>query len=123
MAAGLLAAPTHGFRRWYAVLSGIAWWMAHLVIDASLVRISCLHPGWRLVMHGVTVVTALGTILAIVWSAQMVAQNRGISDEDPGAPNRELFLGLFGLGVGSISLLLILWEGSYVLALSSCASY
>jgi hypothetical protein len=115
--------PTHGLRRWYAVLSGIAWWLAHLVIEASLVRISCTHPGWRIVMHAVTIVTALGTIVAIVWSAQMAREHKGVDDEGSGLPNRERFLGLFGVAIGAISLLLILWEGFYVLALSSCASF
>ncbi len=124
--------PIRGLRRWYAVLAGIAWWMVHLVAEASLARVSCLHPDLRWVMHAITIVTALGTLLAIVWSAQMLATRadadagterpRGAGADEGNDPfSRQRFLGLFGVGVGAISLLLILWEGSYVLALSSCA--
>ncbi len=111
-----------GLRRWYAVLAGIGWWMVHLVVDASLVPASCAHPDVRWVMQAVTVVTALGTGLAIWWSAKMLAGGTGSGEPDD-AGNRQRFLGLFGLSVGIISLLLILWEGSYVVVLSSCTTY
>lgn len=134
MTAGFWSAPTHGLRRWYAVLAGIAWWMAHLVAEASLARVSCQHPSLRWAMNAITLVTAAGTVLALVWCAQMVAGSRALEPAPAGGPahdaqegsdllTRERFLGLFGLAVGAISLLLILWEGSYVVALSSCASY
>ena len=114
--------PIRGVRRWYAVLAGIGWWMVHLVAEAALVPASCAHPDVRWVMHATTVITALGTGLAIWWSAKMLAGGTGSGEPDDAA-NRQRFLGLFGLAVGIVSLLLILWEGSYVVVLSSCAAY
>jgi hypothetical protein len=127
MSSVLTSAPTHGLRRWYAVFAGIAWWMVHLMVGASLVRASCLHPSLRWALHANTVVCAAGTVVAIVWSVAAIRSARTASGGGPlrdpdGASgiDRELFLGLFGLAVGSVSLLLILWEGAYVVAFSSC---
>jgi hypothetical protein len=64
-------------------------------------------------------VTAAGTILALYWCSRMVAHAPAAPDE-PGRPNWERFLGIFGLALNAISLLLIIWEGSYVLALNAC---
>ena len=127
MSSILTSAPTHGLRRWYAVLAGIGWWMVHLTVGASLVRASCLHPSLRWALHANTAVCALGTIVAVVWSVAAIRSARAVAGDgrlhDPDGTSgvdRELFLGLFGLAVGVMSLLLILWEGAYVVAFSSC---
>ena len=39
---------------------------------------------------------------------------------NPADANWERFLALFGIALNAISLLLILWEGSYVIALNAC---
>jgi len=115
----LSSPPMHGFRRWYAVLGGIGWWLVHETSLASLARATCLHPRLVWVLHSITLVTAVGTVLAMYWCVRMVV---AAPDEPDGSgeANWERFLGLFGLATGAISLLLIIWEGSYVLAFNAC---
>ena len=76
-------------------------------------------------MHAITLVTAAGTALA--WCGAPVVADRSPSRRGRSATtaprsrrDRERFLGLFGLAVGAISLLLIVWEGSYVLVIDAC---
>jgi hypothetical protein len=123
-----LAAPRRGLRYWYALFAGIALWMLHLSILAALVRLSCTEPAARWAMHAVTAVTAAGTGLALWWSAGILLQGASARSEhaeprDDRARvevDRDRFLGAFGLFVGGLSLLIILWEASYVLLLDPC---
>lgn len=110
-----------GLRLWYAVSAGVFWWALHIVTFASLARWRCLHPGHDWVLHAVTVVTALGTLLAMWWSWQILQAGRD-ADEESGDPRGlRHFLGMLGLLVGLINLLLIVWEGSYVTFIRACA--
>jgi hypothetical protein len=54
------------------------------------------------------------------WSWVMVRAAGPAGEADPDPRGRERFLGIFGLATGAISLLLIVWEGSYVLLLDAC---
>jgi hypothetical protein len=112
--------PDHGLRLWYSQVSGIVWWTIHVNALAALTRLACDDRSVIWVMHAVTVVTAAGTGLALWWS-WMLVRSAGEAAEVDGSPaGRRRFLGLFGLLVSAISLLLILWEGAYVLALDPC---
>ncbi|HEX2850104.1 MAG TPA: hypothetical protein VHN98_06110 [Acidimicrobiales bacterium] len=105
---------------WVAVFAGIALWAVHIVACASLVRFAC-HDRWAVwAMHGITAVTGLLTVVAIVacWRFTVGSDHR---TEDGIAPlSQRRFLGVFGLGVNGISLALILLEGIYVVFLSPC---
>ena len=56
----------------------------------------------------------------MIWSWAMVRDAGPVDEASPEAKGRERFLGVFGLATGAISLLLILWEGSYVLLIDAC---
>ena len=120
--AALLRPPTHGLRLWYAVLSGIALWMAHVLIVTSLARIRC-SEGWvDWILHGSTVVLGIGTLVGMVWSWQLWRQHADAVEDAPDATSRWMFLGLFGFLTQAISLLVIVWEGLYVPFLRSCGA-
>jgi hypothetical protein len=110
-----------GLRLWYAVTAGIFWWAAHILTFASLARWRCLHPGTDWVLHGVTVVTALGTLLAMWWSLRILREGRDADDGSADPRGLRHFLGMLGLLIGLINLLLIVWEASYVFFIRACA--
>ncbi len=80
MAAGLLSAPTGGLRRWYAVLAGIGLWMVHIVALAALATSSCHSTASLWSMHLITLVTAVGTVVAMIWSWAMVRDAGPVDD-------------------------------------------
>ena len=98
-----------GFRLWYAALSGPILWMVHLTGVAALASGACGRSGYTLAAHGLTVVTGAATAVAIVWSRHLAA-----------AEGTHKFLGQFGLGVGGLSLLLILLEEAYIWTVRVC---
>jgi hypothetical protein len=113
-------APHGGFRLWFAVLGSIAAWLTHLIFESSFTRYTCNARGSSWAQHAATGVTAAITVLAIVWSLQLLRASTG-SDEGGGSPwDRTRFLALFGLITGAVNLLLILFEGSYALLINSC---
>jgi hypothetical protein len=116
----VMSPPRSGFRRWYALFAGIAWWMLHITASAALSGATCPHPQVRWAMHGLTLFTALATLVAIGWSAALYREGRGSPQDAVTVAGRDRFLGAFGLLTGAVSLLLILWEGAYVLFLSGC---
>ncbi len=117
-----------GLRTWFAVGGGIGAWLVHLIAVASLARISCTGSGtgtW--VVHGLTVALALVTVGAMVLAEGL---RRAAPDgDDPPAATAVVtaegfatleFLGRFGLLVGAVNLLLIVFEGSMAVWLSPC---
>ena len=105
---------------WFAVLGGIGAWLVHLTYAASVVRLTCEHPGLIWSIHAVTAVTALVTVFAIVMSAGLVRESA--DDESAGTRAGQIrFLGLMGVLVGAINLALILLEGSFAIFLRPCA--
>ncbi|HSH23625.1 MAG TPA: hypothetical protein VK975_06155 [Acidimicrobiales bacterium] len=109
-----------GIRAWFGVLVGIAAWTVHIVTLSSLVEFTCERPEVEVVLHVLTAATTGVTLLGMWWCLALV---RGSRDPDAAGTRggRLLFLGLFGLMMGAFSVLLILWEGSYVLFLDPCA--
>jgi hypothetical protein len=94
----------------------IAAWMTHLVSLASLVDLSERHAGVVWVMHGLTAVTALTCIGVIALGAGHA--RRAHASETEGSPvGRTAFLAWMAIIAGSVNLLLILYEGSYVVLL------
>jgi hypothetical protein len=77
-------------------------------------------PATEWVIHLITAATAGVTLLGMWWCLALVRASR---DPDGAGTRggRRAFLGLFGLMMGAFSVLLILWEGSYVLFLDPCA--
>jgi hypothetical protein len=118
----VLAPPTRGFRLWYAVLGGIGWWMVHILGIAGLARARCLHPSIVWAMHGLTVGTVALTTIAVIWSAGVWRHSNGGPEEGAEPSGRLLFLGRFGVLVGAVSILLIVWEGAYVPWLRGCGA-
>lgn len=109
-----------GFMLWFAVLTGIAAWAAHLLLLAALARWTCNEGGSRWVLDALTLLTALATIVAMWLCVGII---RGAKDDEAAATpaGRTHFLGVFGLMTGSINLALILLEGSYAWFISPCA--
>jgi len=108
---------------WVAVLGGIVFWLVHLTAEAALVGPACHHRDVRWVMHGVTAATGAATVTAMAACFRIVLRARGADggDDSPTVPGRTLFLGLFGLLTGAISLALIVLEGAYVVFLNPCS--
>ncbi len=108
------AVPEGGFKLWYAVLGSIAAWLIHLTFASSIVQYTCNVPGTLWYQYLATGLTAAATILAMVWSLELVRAG-GDQDEAAGSKRgRTVFLGYLGLLFGAIDLALILAEGSYV---------
>lgn len=108
-----------GIRLWFAVLAGIGAWTVHLLTLASVARFACTEPAMIWVMHGVTVVTVLVTLLAMRLCVTTIRVSADDEDAATVSGNTR-FLGVFGLMTGAISLALIVLEGTYVLFLSPC---
>jgi hypothetical protein len=108
-----------GVKAWAGALVGIVAWTVHIVSLASLVDLICRQPSLEWVLHLITGATAGVTLLGLWWCLALV--RGGASDAAGDRPGRLRFLGLFGLILSGFSLLLILWEGSYVLFLDPCA--
>jgi hypothetical protein len=105
---------------WFAVLGGVGAWMVHLTYSASVVELTCEHPGLIWTIHGMTAVTALVTVVAMAMCALLLRE--GSDAESAGTRAGQLrFLGIMGLLVGTINLALILLEGSFAIFLRPCA--
>jgi hypothetical protein len=118
---GLLSAPRHGFRLWFAVFSGIFHWMVHITACAAIAPYTCRYPNAVWAINGLTALTGAATVVAMYWSWLLVRAAGDASSEESDLDGRSMFLGLFGLLTGAISLLLIIWEGLYVPFLSGCS--
>ncbi|HTO01450.1 MAG TPA: hypothetical protein VL068_12310 [Microthrixaceae bacterium] len=119
------------FLIWYAMLAGIFLWAIHLVALVSLVQLACNDPGTDWITHGVTAVTFTLTAVAIYLSIQLLRTGQKLeastpmeadpseADSDSAPFGRLIFMGRFGILIGSISALLILMEEVYAVALHS----
>jgi len=119
MAGGVLSAPRRGWRLWYAMTSGIVWWLVHVTSLAALAEVRCGRAAVEWTIHGLTVFTGAATLVAIAWSASLI---RAYHDDAASATEggRLRFCGLFGLAVSTTSLVLIAWEGLYVPFVDAC---
>lgn len=112
----------HGrFFMWIVVLAGMGAWTVHLVGEAALVRLSCNNSSYRLLMHGITLVTAAVTAGAMALCISFVRRAGSHGDEADTVDGRTRFLGVFGALINGISLALILLEGFYIFVFRSCA--
>ncbi|MCU1458483.1 MAG: hypothetical protein JWL73_2575 [Actinomycetia bacterium] len=118
---------------WIAATAPILLWMIHLTFEASFARHVDVHPSTEWLLHLGTVVTAVPTALCLLWSWRVVqragdrthgrdeagveAEVEALEDDDGGDCSQLRFVGWLGVGIGAFNLLLILWEGSYVLFL------
>jgi hypothetical protein len=103
-----------GLLVWYPVAGPVLLWTAHLVFLASAEHWAHDEHQWAWTLNAATVVTALGTVVALVmcWRLLKVAEE---GDEGSADDTGQLkFLAQLGLLVGAINLALILLEGSYV---------
>ena len=109
-----------GVKAWTGALVGIAAWTLHIVALSSLVDLTCRRPELEWVLHALTAATAGVTLLGMWWCLALVRASRDVDNAGTRGGRRK-FLGLFGLMMGGFSVLLIVWEGSYVLFLDPCA--
>ena len=104
------------FYRWYALLGGIAAWTIHLLVLASIVRLTCNAHRYTSVMHVATAATLLMTAVAIALSLRVLraGSSDDTSDTDQG---RQRFFGLLGVIIGVFNFALISLEELYVIVL------
>jgi hypothetical protein len=105
---------------WYGFSVGPIAWAAHLVGDAALVRYACNDPSVHWWLHGLTVATAVPTVVGIAICAG-VARRIPLPEDAPSPDGRTRFLAIVGAYTAAISLALILLEGAYVFFISHCA--
>ena len=105
---------------WYGFSVGPIAWAAHLMGDAALVRYACNDPGVHWWLHGLTVATAVPTVVGLAICAG-VARRIPESEDAPSPDGRTRFLAIVGAYTAAISLALILLEGAYVFFISHCA--
>lgn len=111
------SALRRGIEVWYAVFGGVGAWIVHLVFLVSAEHWTHTHHQWSWTLHGVTVATALATVVALLLSRRLLEAARGADAAGRDDAGQLLFLAQLGLLVGAINLALILLEGSYVLFL------
>lgn len=98
-----------------AIAIPIAAWMAHLGLTASLAHESCTRSSVTWIMHALT--AGLGLVCVGCGLIGFAAYRRAPEGTE-GTARR--FLGGFVVAVAIANLVLILWEGSYTVALSPC---
>jgi hypothetical protein len=103
--------PDRGALVWFALTAGIAAWVLHLVVFASLVEF--VNDNGFFWIFYVGNVAAIALTLVAGWLSWLLY--RAGDDEELGTPaGRTRFLGAVGLLVNGINLLLIVFEGSYI---------
>jgi hypothetical protein len=105
---------------WAIALAGIGLWMVHITAVSGLAKFACNEKGSLWWLHVATVVTAVPTILSMRVCWNLIRHSEDDESEGTLAGNHT-FLGVFGIITGGFSLLLILFEGSYIFFLSPCA--
>lgn len=97
-------------RGWLAAAAPIALWMVHLTASAAVVPPVCQREiGWLL--HVLTVALALACMPFLAMAARLA---RDQADDDL------RFLGGLGLGLGGVSVVLIVVEGLMAGAIAPC---
>jgi hypothetical protein len=112
MSLRLRAFPDHGALVWFALVAGIAAWVAHLIGFAIIVEFVHKHGYFWLFYLGNGV--AIAITLFAGWLCYLMVQK---SDDDESAGTtggRIRFLGYLGLLANGANLLLILLEGTYI---------
>ena len=103
-----------------ACLVATAAWVVHLTALASLVELSRSSTAALWAMHGFTVAMAAVCVGVIVLGRR--TGRRCTVPEDHGTPaGRTAFLGWLAVVVGATNLLLIVFEGSYVVLIDRYA--
>ncbi|HJP65801.1 MAG TPA: hypothetical protein VKA30_05790 [Actinomycetota bacterium] len=95
---------------WFAATGGIAAWMTHIVVLSSLAKEACGSDTAEWAMHAVTLACALVVAAALVVSVRLARTES--------RPWR--FIGRLGVILSLTNLLLIVFEGSYVVFLGPC---
>jgi hypothetical protein len=105
---------------WYGFSVGPVAWAIHIVGDAALVRYACNDPRHHWWLHGLTVATAVPTLIGLA-ICMGVARRIAATEDAPSVDGRTRFLAVVGAYLAGISLALILLEGVYVLFIGHCA--
>jgi hypothetical protein len=115
---------------WSAIAISTVAWTVHLVFVATWVTVSgrgragpaaggICDTGPTTPYHLATLVTALLALIALAMAAH-VYRERHVDPDDAPLAGQLRFLGLIGIASAVFNLVLILWEGSYVLFLGHC---
>lgn len=112
--------PISRLSLWFGVLAGPLAWTARFLIGYAFVGPACLL-GTNLIIHAVTGVTAIVTIVAgvISWRNWQRARH-GQQARGPG--DRSLFMSIYGLLSNIFFVFLIFSEGSAAFFVDPCLS-
>jgi hypothetical protein len=114
---------------WLSIAVSTGAWIAHLLFIVVWVGVqgrgraglgSACTTGAVAPFHLATLVTALLALGALAASAFVYREHDRVAPSDPELAGQFRFLGLLGIGTAVFNLVLILFEGSYVLFLRSC---
>jgi hypothetical protein len=99
---------------WYPVAGPVLLWTLHLVYLASAEHWAHTHHQWEWTLNAVTLVTALGTVLAIFMAWRLLSISKDGDEAGQDDTGQLKFMAQLGLLVGIINLALIMAEGAYV---------
>ncbi|HEY3832957.1 MAG TPA: hypothetical protein VGO03_11745 [Acidimicrobiia bacterium] len=102
-----------GIDVWYAVFGGVIMWTAHFMYLVCAEHWTHLHERWLWTLDAATVITGIGTIVAMLLSWRLVRAANGADPSGHDDAGQLTFLGEVGLLVGAINLALIALEGIY----------
>ena len=105
---------------WYGFSIGPIAWATHIMGDAALVRYACNDPNVHWWLHGLTVITAVPTVIGVAL-CMGIARRIAAAEDAPSPAGRTRFLAVVGAYTAGISLALIVLEGVYVFFISHCA--
>ncbi|HEY4332982.1 MAG TPA: hypothetical protein VGM78_10455 [Ilumatobacteraceae bacterium] len=109
-------------RWWWIALGGIILWMAHVMAEISLVRISQRHGWIESLMDVITVVLALAAAGFTVACRRLLRRSSarpGGAESSVAVAGRTTFIAWLGLYVGTTSVVLIVVEGVYLVAIGN----
>ncbi len=106
---------------WFGLLGGALAWTLRLAVAYALNPVACA-TGWTILIHLVTLVTALITLAAIVVAFRgWRTSGLGTRTEVGGPAGWSGFLSLLGVLLNLVFLLAILLEGSAAFVIGPCA--
>jgi hypothetical protein len=105
---------TDVFLGWAAAVVPIGAWIVHISVTAALVDVACEHRWVLWIMHALTLVTALVCVAGIAIGVHLFRK------PEYGTNAAMRFLGVFAAAIAFVNLLLIVWEGAYVIFLDPC---